>query len=107
MFDHAAHKLAVDEIVGVDKHVAKSDDLAAVIDAHRSLRIMLWEALDCLADNLSVSRDGLALQALGTVVCQALALPRLADEGGGANGLKKLSRLVLQRRFGASCLPIQ
>lgn len=103
MLDHAPNQCVIDQIVPVDQHVAKRDDLDGVADAVRRLLVDLGEPLHCLADDLEVSFYGIPESPVATVVVQRQTLRGLPDKFRRITDIfKKFRRLRLHTRADVS-----
>ena len=81
----------IDEIVTVDEDVTEGNDLAIVTDTGGGLGVVLSKAPDGLADNLEISLDRLAEQAVISVFLDRLSPRGIANERRSvANILKQL-----------------
>ena len=70
----------VDQVIAVDQHVAKRDDLGVGIDPACGGRVVVRQPSDGLADDLEISLHGLPQQPVGAVVGQLPARRHLDDE---------------------------
>jgi len=81
LLDGVPDQGVIDQVITVDQHVAKGDDLGIRTDPVCGGRVMVRKPLDGLADDLEVAHHGLAQQPIGAVLRQLAARGHLANEG--------------------------
>ena len=89
MFYRTPDERMINKVVAVNEDVAKGYDLAVVANAGGGLGIVLREPPDRLADDLEISLDRLAKQAVISVVLERFAAYRIAYERGGVADILK------------------
>ena len=108
LFDCAPHQSMIHQVVAVNEHVAKCNDLAVFADAGSRFRIVLRKALHGLADDLETPLYGLSQDAVAVILRNRLALDLIEDERRRVpDVIEQLGRSWLHRWFGASCWRIR
>jgi hypothetical protein len=81
ILDSAPHKRVIDEVIAVDQHIAKGDDLLVVANPRGSRRVMLRQTLDRLANDLEIALHRVTQQAIAPVIVERAPPGGLADKG--------------------------